>query len=281
MKWYVICQIKKPELPWEDFSLHKMYRDHIWKWHNHHSSLIMFIHPSTTIHSLIHPSSLIMSIHIKKTSNKIISYFRIEGNKKKNNKNTHLFQFFYLSLRLFTMENNAPPSQKTVVTGLKGIVKSPQILAIINEVVPVLSSIHFHSMGMLNLYATFYAATTDQVRALQVFIHVIYLFLLFIYIIHVIYLFIYLFIYFIKWVGNQEYRARGEVFNQTLVDQAMALVRNGPNYTRSQAPRLLRAAAEHYFSGPLLNYHLTIPRTGSYIFLIALIYFIYFIYLFN
>ena len=114
---------------------------------------------------------------------------------------------------------NAVARTKTVVTGLAGCVQRAGDVGRLTDLVAEVSEIRFHAFGVLSLYAALYCRASDEVRMMECI--------------------------------NETYR--GEVFNQTLVDQAMALSRYWDAHETSKAPALLKEAAQRYFSGDLAD----------------------------
>jgi len=112
---------------------------------------------------------------------------------------------------------NQVAKTKTVVTGLKGIVQRPADVGRLTDLVADVSEIRFHAFGVLSLYAAIYVRASPDERVAECI--------------------------------NTSYR--GEVFNQTLIDQAMALSRFAKVKDANRAPPLLIEAARRYFSGDL------------------------------
>ena len=110
------------------------------------------------------------------------------------------------------MDQQATAVTKTVVLGLKGAVIRSDDVRRIEDLVREVSEIRFHTFGILALYANLVADASAEMR--------------------------------------DEDGSSGEVFHQTLIDQAMALARFADKQN-DDAPEMLRFAAEHYFSGDL------------------------------
>ena len=101
--------------------------------------------------------------------------------------------------------------------GLKGALlrpasNVPRLTALVTE----LAEVRFHAFGVIALFAASAAGVPDEEAG--------------------------------GLYCREDYRAAGEIFNQTLVDQAVALCYAGSSAT---APSLLQAAAAAYFSGEL------------------------------
>lgn len=105
-----------------------------------------------------------------------------------------------------------------MITGLKSLVQRDEDVHKLTKLVDNVSEMRFHAFAILSLYAALYVRSTSNERSLEVI--------------------------------NTDYT--GMVFNQTLIDQTLALVRFGVNHT-SRAPPLLVEATSRYFSGDLIN----------------------------
>ena len=107
---------------------------------------------------------------------------------------------------------------KTICVGLRGTLRDEALEKRIEDVVALMTEIKFHSFNVLGLYANKLAAF-ETLEASKEHLDV-------------------------------KFRESGEVFNQNLINQAIALARAGKS---ENAPALLREASEQYFQGELLG----------------------------
>ncbi len=107
---------------------------------------------------------------------------------------------------------------KTICVGLRGTLRDEALEKRIEDVVALMTEIKFHSFNVLGLYAN-KLAEIETLEASRLHLDV-------------------------------KYRESGEVFNQDIRNQAIALARAGKS---NNAPELLREASEEYFQGELLG----------------------------
>jgi hypothetical protein len=107
---------------------------------------------------------------------------------------------------------------KTICVGLRGTLRDEALEKRIEDVVALMTEIKFHSFNVLGLYENKIAAF-ETLEASKEHLDV-------------------------------KYRESGEIFNQNIINQAIALARTGKS---NNAPALLQEASEEYFQGALLG----------------------------